>query len=74
MDRLARSVIDLNGIVQQITGAPTEQHLLGHGYVASSRDGFDRERAIFLTPDEPRSPKQRYRITDAGQERLRGGS
>lgn len=24
-----------------------EQHLLGHGYVAVSRDGFDRERAIF---------------------------
>lgn len=24
-----------------------EHHLLGHGYVAVSRDGFDRERAIF---------------------------
>jgi type I restriction enzyme R subunit len=24
-----------------------EHHLLGHGYVAISRDGFDRERAIF---------------------------
>ncbi|MBK8259300.1 MAG: DEAD/DEAH box helicase family protein [Polyangiaceae bacterium] len=24
-----------------------EQHLLGHGYVAVSRDGFDRDRAIF---------------------------
>ena len=24
-----------------------EQHLLAHGYVAISRDGFDRERAIF---------------------------
>ena len=24
-----------------------EQHLLGHGYVAIPRDGFDRERAIF---------------------------
>jgi type I restriction enzyme R subunit len=24
-----------------------EQHLLGHGYFAVSRDGFDRERAIF---------------------------
>jgi len=27
-----------------------EQHLLGNGYVSVSRDGFDRERAIF--PDE----------------------
>lgn len=24
-----------------------EHHLLGHGYVAISRDGFDRERALF---------------------------
>jgi type I restriction enzyme R subunit len=24
-----------------------EHHLLGHGYVAVSRDGYDRERAIF---------------------------
>lgn len=24
-----------------------EHHLLGHGYVAVSRDGFDRERAVF---------------------------
>ncbi|MEO6326479.1 MAG: type I restriction endonuclease, partial [Thermoanaerobaculia bacterium] len=24
-----------------------EEHLLGHGYIAISRDGFDRERAIF---------------------------
>jgi type I restriction enzyme, R subunit len=27
--------------------AVIEHHLLGHGYVAISRDGFDRERAIF---------------------------
>lgn len=26
-----------------------EQHLLGHGYVAVPREGFDRERAIFPT-------------------------
>ncbi len=26
-----------------------EHHLLGHGYVAVSRDGYDRERAIFKT-------------------------
>ncbi|MCG7310980.1 helix-turn-helix domain-containing protein [Brachybacterium sp. ACRRE] len=56
MDRLARSVIDLNGVVQQITGAPAEQRPLGHARSSIAREHGISRSTLYRYLEQPELP------------------